>query len=587
MNEINGLAPFQEMIPIPVCVLDKDGRVVDSNSLIGDVFIYDDIVGGSIFALTGIKFDRLKSVSETNEPIHLERNEKIFNLVPTVVESNGEEYTYVYFMDVTQQEKVEKKYDEEKVCIVKIHIDNYDELNSSTSVDSQMGLVSEIDKTIRKWASGLSASVNRQKENVYIVLISKGKCRQQMEAKFPILDRVREIESSADFPVTLSIGIGFNGDTPEQRDEASQQALDLALGRGGDQAVVKDGDKILYFGGATATVEKNNKGKSRIIGHALKRLVQASSKIFIMGHKNPDMDCFGASMGISRMAKAINKETYIVLEEFGEALALLYNEAKESGEYNLINRKRAVELIDEQSLVIILDTHKPSITECPELLDVKTKRVIIDHHRKGEEFIENPTLVYTEPYASSTSELVTEILQYTIDRKELTKLEAEGLLSGIFVDTNHFSVKTGVRTFEAAAWLRRVGADLSKVKRLFQVGKELFMSRVKGVSNAQFEDNGIIYTICDGENPNAQMICSLVADELLTVRGTRKVFAVGKNHKGRTIISARSVGANNVQLVMEKMGGGGHLNAAGAQVDMEPAEVIEKIKNINNIMEEM
>lgn len=587
MNEINGLAPFQEMIPIPMCVLDKDGRVVDSNSLIGDVFIYDDIVGGSIFALTGIKFDRLKSVSETNEPIHLERNEKIFNLVPTVVESNGEEYTYVYFMDVTQQEKVEKKYDEEKVCIVKIHIDNYDELNSSTSVDSQMGLVSEIDKTIRKWASGLSASVNRQKENVYIVLISKGKCRQQMEAKFPILDRVREIESSADFPVTLSIGIGFNGDTPEQRDEASQQALDLALGRGGDQAVVKDGDKILYFGGATATVEKNNKGKSRIIGHALKRLVQASSKIFIMGHKNPDMDCFGASMGISRMAKAINKETYIVLEEFGEALALLYNEAKESGEYNLINRKRAVELIDEKSLVIILDTHKPSITECPELLDVKTKRVIIDHHRKGEEFIENPTLVYTEPYASSTSELVTEILQYTIDRKELTKLEAEGLLSGIFVDTNHFSVKTGVRTFEAAAWLRRVGADLSKVKRLFQVGKELFMSRVKGVSNAQFEDNGIIYTICDGENPNAQMICSLVADELLTVRGTRKVFAVGKNHKGRTIISARSVGANNVQLVMEKLGGGGHLNAAGAQVDMEPAEVIEKIKNINNIMEEM
>lgn len=587
MNEINGLAPFQEMIPIPMCVLDKDGRVVDSNSLIGDVFIYDDIVGGSIFALTGIKFDRLKSVSETNEPIHLERNEKIFNLVPTVVESNGEEYTYVYFMDVTQQEKVEKKYDEEKVCIVKIHIDNYDELNSSTSVDSQMGLVSEIDKTIRKWASGLSASVNRQKENVYIVLIGKGKCRQQMEAKFPILDRVREIESSADFPVTLSIGIGFNGDTPEQRDEASQQALDLALGRGGDQAVVKDGDKILYFGGATATVEKNNKGKSRIIGHALKRLVQASSKIFIMGHKNPDMDCFGASMGISRMAKAINKETYIVLEEFGEALALLYNEAKESGEYNLINRKRAVELIDEQSLVIILDTHKPSITECPELLDVKTKRVIIDHHRKGEEFIENPTLVYTEPYASSTSELVTEILQYTIDRKELTKLEAEGLLSGIFVDTNHFSVKTGVRTFEAAAWLRRVGADLSKVKRLFQVGKDLFMSRVKGVSNAQFEDNGIIYTICDGENPNAQMICSLVADELLTVRGTRKVFAVGKNHKGRTIISARSVGANNVQLVMEKLGGGGHLNAAGAQVDMEPAEVIEKIKNINNIMEEM
>lgn len=586
MEQVNAVAEFQEIVPLPMCVVNGNGTVVSANSFIGDVFIYDDIVGGSIFALTGIKFEKLLKTAETEENIYLERNEKVFKVVPSLVQELDNEMMYIYFIDVTHEFQLEKKCDEDKICIARVHIDNYEELIANTPADRQMSLVSKIDKTIRRWASSVSGAVNREKENIYFVLLSKKKCRVQMDEKFPVLEAVRSIDTGVDFPVTLSIGIGFDGDTPEENAEVSQQALDLALGRGGDQVVVKDGDKISYFGGSTATVEKSNKGKSRIIGHALKRLIQSANKVIIMGHKNPDMDCFGAAMGITRLVKSCGKEAYIVLEEYGEALDLLYEEVKTSGEYNIINGRKALEIIDPKSLVIVVDTHRPSITECPELLEIKTKRAVIDHHRKAEEFVENPTLVYTEPYASSTSELVAEILQYTTERREVTKLEAEAMMAGIFVDTNHFSVKTGVRTFESAAWLRRAGADLSRVKAFFQVGRDLFMSRVKGISNAQFDENGIIYTILDGENPNTQMICSLVADELLEIRGTKKVFAIGKNHKGRTVISARSVGTNNVQVIMEKLNGGGHLNAAGAQVDMSPEEVIEKLKSINNMMEE-
>lgn len=580
MNEVNGGLQFEEYVPVPMCSVDAEGKVIHANSLIGDVFLYDELAGFDIFALTGIKYETLKASADVDEDIYLKRNDRVFKLVVTMMDSCGQEIMYLYFMDITDQVETQQKYEENKTCIGIINIDNYDELSSSTSIESHMKLASDIDSTVRKWAQTLGASIVKKKENTYIIVLSQAKCNQQMELKFPILDSIREIETDADFPVTLSIGVGINGKTLEVNDELAQQALDLALGRGGDQTVVKDGDDIYYFGGKAQTVEKNNKGKSRVIGHALKRLMQSSSKVFIMGHKNPDMDAFGASMGIYRLASQFGKETYIILEKYGEALDLLYEEAKASENYNIISCQKALDMVDEKSLIIVADTHKPSITECPEILKRPCKKVVIDHHRKGEEFVENPTLVYTEPYASSTSELVTEILQYTIEKKEITKLEAEGLLAGIFVDTNHFSVKTGVRTFEAAAWLRRVGADLSNVKRLFQVDKELFMSRAKGVSNATFSDNGVAYSICTGKSPNIQMICSLVADELLTIRGMRMVFAVGDNQKGKTVISARSIGELNVQVIMEKFNGGGHLNAAGAQVEMTPEEVIDKIKEI-------
>ncbi len=580
MNNFKALNKFEESIPMPMFRVDTEGKISKGNSLIGDVFIYDSIQGADIFALTGIKYETLKDSIGGKEELYINRNDKIFKIMAILIKSNGKEELCVYFIDVTELENLKAKYEEEKTCIAVINIDNYDELNLSSYVDSHMTMISEIDKAIRKWAEELKGSVIRQKENIYSLIFTKGKCDEEIDAKFPILDSIRDIDSEADFPITLSIGVGINGESLEENDEQAQEALDLALGRGGDQVVVKDGDNISYFGGKAKTVEKGNKGKSRIIGHALKRLIQTSSKVFIMGHKNPDMDAFGSAMGISRLSTPINKDTYIVLEKYSEALDLLFDEAKVSGDYSLITRKRALELIDDKSIVIMVDTHKPSITECPELLEKEARIVVIDHHRKDAEFVENPTLVYVEPYASSTSELVTEILQYTVDRKEVTKLEAEGLLAGIFVDTNHFSVKTGVRTFEAAAWLRRAGADLSNVKRMFQVDKLVFMDRLSGISNSEFKDNGVVYSMCPGESENSQMICSIVADELLTIRGVRMVFAVGSNHKGKTIISARSIGARNVQILMERFGGGGHLNAAGAQTNIKPDEVIKELKKI-------
>ena len=582
--EIKCEGSFIDTIPVPLCTVDKEGKVVRSNPAIGDVFIYDQIKGSDIFALTGVKFETLKNNAQTGEKTNISRNDKVFSLDTQFVTKQwqgveGEELV-IYFIDITKYCTLKEQYQNERPCIGMVSIDNYDELYSSTAENGQMVMLSKIDKAIRKWAASMHASVVKQKESMYCLVFSYEKCMAQIENKFQILDQIREIKTQADFPITLSIGIGLSGNTLDENSEFAQQAFDLALGRGGDQAVVKDGETLSYFGGKTQTVEKGNKGKSRVIGHALRRLVQNSSKVFIMGHKNPDMDAFGAAMGIHRVAKPLNKDTYIILENYGEALDLLYDEAKKSGDYNIITKARALDLVDKDSLVIVVDTHKPSITECPEILERDVEKVVIDHHRKGEEFIEGATLVYMEPYASSTSELVTEIIQYTMDKKDITKLEAEGLLAGIFVDTNHFSVQTGVRTFEAAAWLRRAGADLASVKKFFQVGKDLFTRRARGVSDAVFDENGNVFAICQGQSENAQMICSLVADELLQVRGTRRSFAVGTNDKGRTIISARSVGDINVQVIMEKFNGGGHLNVAGAQVDMEPEEVIEKIKKL-------
>lgn len=426
----------------------------------------------------------------------------------------------------------------------------------------------------------MKGSLIRHKESQYVAIFENQYLKEQKEAKFPILDEIREVETDADFPVTLSMGIGINGADPEIDADYAGEALDLALGRGGDQVVIKNGDKLSYYGGKAQTVEKNNKGKSRIIGHALKRLIDVSSKVFIMGHKNPDMDSFGSSMGISRLVVSRNKDAYIIVDSYTEALDSLYGEAKASEAYNLIGNAKAMELIDDDSLIIVLDTHRPGQTECQEILSTKARRVVIDHHRKAEDFIDSPTLVHLEPYASSAAEIVTEILQYTIDKKDVTRLEADALLAGIFVDTNRFSVKSGVRTFEAAAWLRRAGADIANVKRLFQIQGETFRIRAKCIAAAEISECGIAYSICEGQNLNSQIINSQVADELLTIKGVFMSFVAGQDITGKTIISARSIGSKNVQVLMEEFNGGGHLNSAGAQVDMDPHEAIEKIKEM-------
>lgn len=569
-------------VPLPICIINEQGKVIGASEQISQVFLYDDILESDIFALTGVKTAELyHSVEDGICPI-IRRNEKVFKLAARPAgEQDGS--LVIFFYDVTNLEELKDRYNAEKPCAAKIQLDNYDELIDSTGPVPRLALSGAIDQIIRKWAVKMNASISRVRNSAYIIWFEQQYLDKMTAARFDILDEVRHLETGADFPASLSIGVGVGGRTLSQTEEYADAALDLALGRGGDQAVVKRNLKIEYFGGKLQTVEKSNKGKSRIVGHALKQLIDQSKKIFIMGHANPDMDSFGSALGVTRLCLLCEKEPYIVIDEVNESLQEIFRQAKESDRYQFISSEKAAGLADEESLVIVTDTHRPSLVQCPRLLEICERAVVIDHHRKMEECIENPVLAYMESYASSASELVAEILQYMISKKSLNKLEAEALLAGMTIDTNGFSVKTGVRTFEAAAWLRRQGADPTEVKRFFQEDFSNVQLKAEAVSAAQVFEDGIAISACRKERSDAQLLCAQIADQLLTVKGVKASFVAGRNDVGKTVISARSLGDVNVQVIMEKFGGGGHLTTAAAQVDAELDETIQKIMDIMEV----
>ena len=566
--------------PFPMCIINGQGKVINTGSKIDEVFIYDAITDADIFALTNIKHKDFIAAAEGTKNLTLSRNDKIFKIHVHQIE-DSDNHLAVYFVDVTNHEKLKRLYNDERVCMALVQIDNYDELSKSTSEEKSVQLLGTIDKSIRQWGARLNASVTRFKKDLYLFVMESLYCDKLIENKFAILDDIREIETEGDFPVTLSIGIGINGKSFAHTDQYARDALDLALGRGGDQAVIKNISNIQYFGGKSQSVEKGNKGKSRIVAHAFKQLIDQASRVIIMGHFNPDMDAFGAAIGISRMVKSGGKDAYIVVNNVTEALSEVYRQAKETEQYNLINSEKALAIINDETLLVIVDTHKPELTDCPELIE-KTERIaVIDHHRKMESVIENPTLSYMESYASSTCELVTEMLQYSDERKNVTKFEAEALLAGITVDTNNFAVKTGVRTFEAASWLRRTGANTTAVKRFFQTDVNSFIVRSRCVANAEIiEEHGLAFSILDGTSPESQILCAQVADELLKVKGIKASFVAGVNAIGQTVVSARSLGEMNVQVIMEKFGGGGHLTTAGAQINTPPPQFIQELKTL-------
>lgn len=582
MNETLFEELMSSYILQPVCVINRKGKIIFANQHMDEVFVYSGIEDSDFFVLTGIKTADLYEEIETNHTqLHiLERNGKQFKLVSKLAGEGEEASLFVYFFDVTNYESLKDRYNNEKICVCRIHIDNYDELIASTSANNQMSVPTEVDKLIRQWAEKMSGAINKLSNSQYIMHIENAQVDKIIESKFDILDTVRRIETEADFPVSLSIGIGTGGKTLMATDEYASAALDLALGRGGDQAVIKWVNKVEYYGGKMQTVEKGNKGKSRVVAHALKQLIEQSKRVIIMGHLNPDMDCFGASLGIHRLCAMCNRESYILINEVNDTLDRIYRQAKDTQNYQFINNKKAESLVDKDTLVVLVDTHRPSYAENGDLLTMTDKVVVIDHHRRAEDSVENPTLSYIESYASSTCELISEILQYAAPKKTLIKLEAEALLGGITIDTNRFAVKTGVRTFEAAAWLRRAGADTTEVKRFFQTDLDSFKVRAKAIAAADFKENGIAVSVCEGCNEEAQVINSQVADELLTIKGIKASFVAGRNVRGATVVSARSLGEINVQVIMEKLGGGGHLTTAGAQVGCTPEEAIEKILEI-------
>ena len=571
-------------IPIPMCISGPDGKIIWANDKIKEVFIYKNIEDSDLFTLTGVKTkDAVKEArGEANEAkFVIDRNEKKFRMIPEILEEHEEgPDIIIYFYDVTSYEELKKKYDEDEICICRINIDNFDQFNDAVSPETGMAITTELHTMIRKWAQEIEGSIDKTKESQYVVHFKRKYLDALTAGKFELLDNVRALETSVDFPLSLSMGIGVGGENLTETANFAAGAMDLALGRGGDQAVVKNESRIQYYGGKTQSVEKSNKGKSRVVGHALKKLIEEADQVLIMGHKHTDMDAFGSALGIYRMCVAGKADAYIVVDEIPESIKEFYKIVKDTENYNLITTDQARKIVGPGSLLVVLDTHRPSYIEAPDLLEATDKIVVIDHHRKAEEAIENPTLSYIESYASSTAELVTEILQYILNRKILIRLEAEALLAGMTVDTNRFAVKTGVRTFEAAAWLRRSGADTAEVKRFFQMDQETFKIKAEAIANAEYREIGIAATICHGSHQDIQVINAKVADELLEIKGIKASFVAGINDRGITCVSARSMGDINVQVILEQLGGGGHLNVAGAQVEESPEEIIQKILEI-------
>lgn len=566
---------------VPTCVINRQGKVTKANKRIADVFKYDGIVDGDIFQLTGIKLPEIEQAAREGTFFILHRNDRAFKILAGFIGEDDENSSILlYFVDVTSFENLKERYNDEKVCIALVNIDNYDDLIASAGEGREMELSTEIDKHVRGWISKMDAASARYREHQYEVILTHKNYKNLIANKFEILDEIREIETASDFPVTLSIGIGIGGKNLAETERYAQEALDLAFGRGGDQAVVKNVKNFEYYGGKTQSVEKGYKGKSRVIAHALKMLMTQSSKIFIMGHKNPDLDSFGSALGIQRIARSVDREAYVILNEYNDSLADIIEDAKATGAYQFVNTAKALSIADENSLVVVVDTNRPKLVESLELIEKVGRTVVIDHHRRTEDALPNQLLSYMESYASSAAELVTEIVQYACEKKVLTKMEADALLAGVMVDTNRFAVKAGVRTFEAAAWLKRAGADLVNVRRYFQADAENFRTRALCIANAKFHDGGIAISVCPGQNHNAQIVNSQVADELLTIKGIKASFVAGQDSQGRTVVSARSLGEINVQVIMEKFGGGGHLNTAGAQVEISPEEILEEIRKI-------
>ena len=542
-----------------------------------NVFVYEDIIGYNFFTMTGFKRDQLMKAND--EEMILERNGKMFKLWINR-EAREDEDIVVFFDEATARESFRTKLESDRAVIVYMNIDNYDELIASAPEDLRRLIPAQIDGLLRKWGDSFKSPVISTGEDRYVMYTTSGNLNEMIKENFSVLDEVRKLETQIDFPASVSIGLGMSDISLIESTELAEAALELALGRGGDQAVVKTDDGTRYYGGTLQSLEKNNRSKPRVIAHAMKALIDDADKVFIMGHKWPDMDSFGSAIGASAICSYLGKDSYIVMDRHNEALDTIYNKVADTENYNIIKSEKALRLVTDLSLLIIVDTNRPMLVECPELVEVSKTRIIIDHHRLTDDSYQNSAVAYIESYASSASELMAELMQHFSQKRFINKLEAEAMLAGIMVDSNNFSGRSGVRTFEAASWLKRGGADTTEVKKFFQVRLEDFLSKANAIAGAEFLPDRIAYAITEGTTNNTQIINAQVADELMTVKGTKAAFVLGRNERGQTIVSARSFGEINVQTIMEKLGGGGHFTAAAALTDDPLAEVLAHIKKI-------
>lgn len=488
----------------------------------------------------------------------------------------------LYFFDTTELNESRRENQQQKMVTGLIYLDNYDEALESVEEVRRSLLVALIDRKINKYISSLDGIVKKLEKDKYFITIKYKSLLELQANRFSLLEEVKTVNIGNDMSVTLSIGIGVNGSGYLQNYEFSRIAIEMALGRGGDQAVVKDNEKISYYGGKSQQMEKSTRVKARVKAHALREFIGGKDKVVVMGHKITDIDAFGASVGVYRAAKMLDKKAYIVLGDINSSIRPWVSLFSDNPDYEkdmFVTHAEAREIVDDNTVVIVVDTNKPSMTECEELLNQTKTIVVLDHHRQSSEVIQDAVLSYIEPYASSACEMIAEILQYFSDSVRLRNREADCIYAGIIVDTNNFMTKTGVRTFEAAAFLRRCGADVTRVRKMFRNDMSSYKARAEAVRHAEVFMGAYAISMSPGahlENPT--VIGAQAANELLNIVGVKASFVV-TDFNERIYISARSIDEVNVQIIMERMGGGGHMNIAGAQLDgISVEQAKEKVK---------
>lgn len=506
-------------------------------------------------------------------------------------ETQGDVLQVFYFFDETQLLEYKEESKKKSLVAGLIYIDNYEEVLENMEEVRQSLLLALVERKIMKYMQELDAIIKGFEKDKFLFVFEEEKLEELMESKFSILDEVRLINIGNELSMTLSIGVGVNGGSYTENYESARMAMDLALGRGGDQAVVRDGDTISYYGGKTQKVEKSTRVKARVKAHALREIMLTHDKIFVMGHKNPDADCVGAALGIYRLSKTLNKSTYIVVDKDCPAISPIvegiYRERADEEEDIFVTNEEAMLLKDKSAMLIVVDVNVPAMTECPELLKSISTIVVLDHHRQSNETIKNAVVSYVEPYASSTCEMVAEILQYIVDKPKLKNMEADAMYSGILVDTDNFVIKAGVRTFEAAAFLRRAGADVTRVRKMFREDMEHCRIRTAIINRAEIYMNEFAISTFDGEEVSgATVVGAKAANALLNIQGIRGSFVLTAL-QDCVYVSARSIDELNVQVIMEKFGGGGHLTMAAAQIrDVTLAEAKQRLKDVLQQMHE-
>lgn len=474
-----------------------------------------------------------------------------------------------YLFDETALKIALREVDDQSLAVGMIYLDNYDEALESVEEVRRSLLIALIDRKVNKYIAALDGICKKIEKDKYMIILRKKATTLLRENKFDILEEVKTVNIGNEMAVTISIGLGLDGLSYAQNYEFARNAIDLALGRGGDQAVVKTPENVTYFGGKSQQVEKNTRVKARVKAQALREIISTKERVLIMGHRLADVDSFGAAVGIYRIAVTLDRKANIVLNDVSASMKPMVDLIRNHEGYNedmIVTSQQALELAGNNTVLVVVDVNKPSITECPELLRMCKSIVVLDHHRQGSEIIENATLSYVEAYASSACEMVSEILQYIGENIKITAEEADCMYSGIVVDTNNFMTKTGVRTFEAAAFLRRNGADVTRVRKLSREDAIEYKAKADAVSQAEIYKKSYAISTCSSEDiQSPTVVGAQAANELLNIKGVKASFVLTE-YQNQVFISARSIDEVNVQIIMEKMGGGGHLGTAGCQL---------------------